>query len=104
MKKTRLKMLAETIKGIMETKNMTRNDDYLLYGFYLNSCGISKNISYWDLCTKIKSKEIASIESVGRTRRKIQELYPELSADPNAELARKNMIPEYKDFSKVGEI
>lgn len=104
MKKTRLKMLAETVKNIMEVRKATRNDDYLLYGFYLNACGVSKSIPYWDLCTKIKQKEVASMESVGRTRRKIQELYPELAADPNAELCRRSKEPEYRDFSKVEEI
>lgn len=104
MKKTRLKMLAETIKAIMETKKATRNDDCLLYGFYLNSCGISKTISYWELCGKIKRKEVASMESVGRTRRKIQELYPELAADPTTELYRKSMEPEYREFSREDRI
>lgn len=104
MKKTRLKMLAETIKIILESKKATRNDDYLLYGFYLNTCGISKTIPYWELCGKIKRKEVASMESVGRTRRKIQELCPELAADPTIELYRKSMEPEYKEFSKEVEI
>lgn len=104
MKKTRLKMLAQTVKNIMEIRRATRNDDYLLYGFYLNTCGVSKNISYWDLCTKIKQKEVASMESVGRTRRKIQELYPDLAADPKAELCRRSKEPEYEDFSRVDKI
>lgn len=104
MKKTRLKMLAKIIKSIMETRRATRNDDYLLYAYYLNTCGISKSVSYWDLCTKIKCKEVASMESVGRTRRKLQELYPDLAADPNAELSRRSKEPEYRDFSKVDEV
>lgn len=104
MKKTRLKMLAETVKRIMETRRATRNDDYLLYAYYLNTCGVSKDVSYWDLCAKIKCKEVASMESVGRTRRKLQELYPDLAADPNTELCRRSREPEYKNFSKVDKI
>lgn len=100
LKKKKQSDVSNVVKGIMETHRSARNDDYILYGFYLNHYGISVNITYKELYHKLKKGEITSIESVGRVRRKIQELYPGLGADEHVENARRSKEPKYKEFAK----
>lgn len=80
-KRESLKNLTPIIEKILREKPNSRNDDYMLYGFYLNKNGYSIKISFSDLIMLIKNKEVASIETVGRVRRKLQETYQELCGD-----------------------
>lgn len=98
--RTLLKDLTPTIQQILTEKEKSRDDDWLLYLYFLNSQGISKNISVGELYKKIKIKELPTIESVGRIRRKIQELYPNLAPSLISQQSRNTQREEYKEYSK----
>lgn len=99
-KQEELKTVTDIVKDILTKKPATRDDDLLLYAFYLNRKGFSKNIGYWDLRTKIKSKELSSIETIGRARRKIQEEYSELRSSAEIEEARRALEPTYEEYAR----
>lgn len=102
--KKNVRDVAVMVKEILEQYPNTRNDDYLLYAYVLNKYGLSKNISFWEIREKVQNATIPSQESVGRARRKAQELYPELQASVSVENARLEMTGEYISFSQDGSI
>ena len=107
MKKNKetLETMALKVKEILQKRPETRNNDRLLYCYYLNSTGISvKKNSYWDIATQVDLGKIPSIESLGRTRRKVQELNPDLAPSKKAKELKDINEEEYEDFSKETEI
>lgn len=98
----RVRNLAVQIKEILEENEQTRNSDIDLYSAYISMrLGIDPYfITMGEIMEMIKNGEIASIESVGRCRRKCQELYPELRATINVRHARINEEDVYIDFAQ----
>ena len=102
--KKHVRDVAVMVKEILEQHPKTRDDDYLLYAFVLNKYGMSKDIGFWNIAVAVKEAKIPSQESVGRARRKAQELYPQLKATPDVEEARINKTGEYIEFAQDGSI
>ena len=98
--KTVLKDLTPTIKTILEIKPQTRDDDMLLYCYFLNSQGISKMIPFWELRDKIQSKQLPSLESIGRIRRKVQEIEPQLGPSDAAKEGKAKQECEYREYAR----
>lgn len=98
--KKNIRDVAVIVKGIMEAHPKTRDDDFLLYAYVLNKFGQSKNIPFWDMAALVKMSQLPSMESIGRARRKVQELYPELQAEKKILEARTNNQEEYIEFSQ----
>lgn len=97
----RIRYLAPIVKLLLEENPEARNSDNDLYIKYLNWLGIDENYcTVATLFRNIKTKGIASFESVGRCRRKCQELYPELRANKATEIARINEEQVYEDFAQ----
>lgn len=71
MKQKKLRPLNNTLNQIMLDHPKTEKDDYLLYCFYLNTKGISKDISLWELRSLIKAKKVCTIETVSRAKRDV---------------------------------
>lgn len=101
---TRIRDLAVIVKDIMTAHTKARDDDFLLYAYVLNYYGYSKDTSFWEIRTLVQQTLIPSMESVGRARRKAQELYPELRASKVVEDARLENTAEYIDFAQDGSI
>lgn len=107
MKKNKetLETMALKVKEILQKRPETRNNDRLLYCYYLNSTGVSvKKNSYWDIATQVDLGKIPSIESLGRTRRKVQELNPELGPTTQVRKMRYRAEEDFKAFSRKKEI
>ena len=104
MDKKHLNNLTETVKGILATKKRARDDDYILYGFYLNKNNLSVKTPFVDIYKMVKANKISSIESVGRTRRKLQELHPELRGDQHLETLRRQNEEVYEDYSRQTDL
>lgn len=69
----------DTIKSILQSNEKSRNSDFRLYCILLMRLGFDpKNISAFDLLKGMQEKIYPNLESVGRTRRKLQELNVEL--------------------------
>lgn len=88
------------VEQILEAHPKARDNDNLLYCFYLNAMGYSKSISVWDMCFLVKEKTIASMETVGRIRRKIQEQRPELGSSLAAAVAKEKKQYEFVEYAR----
>lgn len=97
---SRVSKVSETVEKILREHPTTRDDDFLLYAFVLNSYGFSKNTSFWKIRGYVLSQTVPSMECVGRCRRKLQEAYEELRAIDPVEKGRRSRCPEYKEYAR----
>lgn len=96
-----IKHIHNTVKEILEAVPETRNSDMLLY--YFVCIQINKkvmNLPFWVVLTNLKHYGLPPIESVGRVRRKLQEIYPELRADVPVIVGRKETEEIVKDYAR----
>lgn len=101
----KLNTMSEKVKEILTNKPKTRDDDNILFAHYLNSLGVSVcKTSYWEVSQRIVSGELLSLESVGRVRRKVQELYPELGGSAEKRKIRYRATEDYREFARQKEI
>ena len=77
----KIRNTAEIVKEILEQKPRARDCDFVLYGFVLNKYGYSVSIPFNEVANLVKAEELPSMETVGRARRKVMELYPSLRGD-----------------------
>lgn len=99
--------MAVMVKEILEAHPSARDNDYILYGFVLNKHNYSvKKITFEELTKLTQANQLPTIESVGRSRRKVQELYKELAPSKAAKEAKNRREDDFKDLSKMkkGEI
>ena len=91
------------VKGILEDYPQTRSSDMELYIHVcqsLNADILTKSFSY--ALTNLKQNGLPAIETVGRCRRRLQAIYPELSAAEIVENARKENEDAFIDYSRGG--
>lgn len=96
---TRLRGITTQVKRILENDPRTRNSDDVLYAKIVKDLGYTDFPVYAFLEYRA-SFDIPSYESVSRCRRKLQELYPELAADPNVEAARELEEERFREYAK----
>ena len=99
--------MAVMVKEILEAHPSARDNDYVLYGFVLNKHNYSvKKITFEELTKLTQANQLPTIESVGRSRRKVQELYKELAPSKAAKEAKNRREDDFKDLAKMkkGEI
>ena len=96
----RLNLVSDIVEKILRLHPETRDDDFLLYAFVLNHYGHSKNTPFWEIGKLVVGKKIPSRESVGRCRRKLQEMYEELHAVAPVEKGRRAQEPQYKQYAQ----
>ena len=77
----------------------------MLYAYFLNSLGVSvRRTSFWEITRRVVNGDLPSMESVGRVRRKVQELNPELVGTAEKRKIRYKAINDYKEFARQKEI
>lgn len=97
-----LKTIKSIVYNVLKEFPETRNNDAVLY---VRICSLidervlQKPFSY----VLIHSQELGfpNYESVGRTRRKLQEEHPELQADENAKEIREHNEIAYREFARL---
>lgn len=105
MAKEKLNTMATIVKEILKNKTKARDDNNVLYAYFLNSLGFSvRRTSFWEITRRVVNGDLPSIESVGRVRRKVQELNPELVGTAEKRKIRYKAIDDYKEFAHQKEI
>jgi hypothetical protein len=89
------------VKEILETNKAARNSDMALYIKVcerINPLILSK--PFWVVLLSLKEYNLPSIETVGRARRKLQEMFPELAGD--ADVSAQRMLNEeaFKEYAR----
>lgn len=96
-----MKVLAELVKSILEDDKKARNSDYHLWMRVCEiTCPESLYSSFYYVLEHHNDLGLPNFESVGRTRRKVQELYPELQSDEKIHEERARREEEYREFSR----
>lgn len=71
----------EKVKQLLETDQMTKNDDLLLINSFARKHYGTANVQLNIVLTDIKSGLFPSFDTITRLRRKAQEMHPELRAE-----------------------
>ena len=101
----RIRKLSKLVYELLVNVPACRNSDNILYWRVLCAIGSENGIdvskmSVPALLFHMKEYGLPSIESVGRARRKVQELYPELCASADVEASRMVLEEEYRDYAR----
>ena len=101
----KLNTMAVKVEEILRNKLKARDDDNVLYAYFLNSLGVSvRKTSFWEITRRVVNGDLPSIESVGRVRRKVQELNPKLVGTAEKRKIRYKAIDDYKEFARQKEL
>lgn len=101
----RLKELSTRVKEILEANERARNSDNVLYLHVLRSYGAEKGLdidkmSVPMLLLHCKDMGLPSLESMGRARRKVQQLYPHLRSCDEVQAVKEEREVAYRNFAK----
>ena len=101
----KLNTMAVKVEEILRNKLKARDDDNVLYAYFLNSLGVSvRKTSFWEITRRVVNGDLPSMESVGRVRRKVQERNPELVGTAEKRKIRYKAIDDYKEFARQKEL
>ena len=96
-----LKTIEGKVKSVLQGNEDARNDDMVLYlalcNLYLENAG---NMPLAQILLNHKELGLPSFESVGRTRRKLQEKYPELLGSVQMQKIRAKGEKAYRRYAK----
>lgn len=97
-----LKTIEGKVKVILQENEDARNDDMVLYlalcNLYLKNAG---TMTLAQIMTQHKELGLPSFESVGRTRRKLQERHPELLGNVRRQRIRAAGEKAYRKYAKT---
>ena len=97
-----IKKTQDIVKHILETEPDTRNSDDLLlakvFGYINKECLM---LPFCVVLTNRKTLGLPSIKSVDRSRRKLQNAYPELRANATVEGFRIVEEQKYENYGKM---
>ena len=96
-----LKTIEGKVRAVLQENEDTRNDDMVLYlalcNLYLADAG---NMPLAQILTNHKELGLPSFESMGRTRRKLQERHPELLGSVRIQKIRAAGEKAYRKYAK----
>ena len=89
------------VKEILETNETARNSDMALYVKVcerINPLVLSK--PFWVVLLSLKEYNLPNIETVRRTRQKLQATFPELAGDADVEAQRTVNEEAFKEYAR----
>ena len=96
-----LKTIESKVRAILEKDEEARNDDMVLYlkvcSSYLRGTGA---MPFAEVMSQYRYLGLPSFESVGRTRRKLQALHPELLDSVRIQKLRARQEQQYRKYAK----
>lgn len=96
-----LKTIEGKVKAILEKDEEARNDDMLLYLKVCNTCLKDTGaMPFAEVMLQYRYLGLPSIESVGRTRRKLQAEFPELMGSSRVQKFRAAGEKAYRKYAK----
>ena len=96
-----LKTIEGKVRAILEKDEEARNDDMTLYLAVCNLCLKGTGaMPFAEVMAQYKYLGLPSFESVGRTRRKLQEKHPELLGSLRMQKLRARGEKAYRRYAK----
>lgn len=101
----RMRELSERVKSVLEENENARNSDNILYLHILRSYGAEKGLdidkmSVPMLLLHCRDLGLPSLESMGRARRKVQELNPHLKGSDNVQAYREMQEEKFREYAR----
>lgn len=102
----RMTNTTKLVKSILESYPETRDDDYLLWlkavrwAVPQNEIARYLDMPFSEFMKYAKCMKIPHYETVSRSRRKLQENYPELRASAETQAARARLEEEYREYAR----
>ena len=93
-----LKTIEKKVRAVLEKNEDARNDDMVLYLVLCNAC--LKDAGAMPLAEIMTQHKYLGLESVSRTRRKLQALYPELAGSRPVQKMRATGEKAYRRYAK----
>jgi hypothetical protein len=101
MKIEDIKTTADLVKDVLEHVPNARNSDMLLYVKVCEKVNSEAlNEPFWYVLMNLKDYNLPNMETVRRTRQKIQAEYPELAADSTVQGKRLLNEEVFRDFAR----
>lgn len=94
-----MKDLQKRVQRILTDNEYARGNDNILYIEVVKDYGYSRNISLLLMADLVMNRVLPSIETVGRIRRKVQELHPELLPAEEVQLFREVREKMFKEYA-----
>ncbi len=96
-----LKTIEGKVRAVLQENEDARNDDMVLYLALCNACLKDAGaMPLAQIMTKHRELGLPSFESVGRTRRKLQERHPELLGSVRKQKIRAAGEKAYRKYAK----
>lgn len=96
-----LKTIEGKVRAILEKDEEARNDDMTLYLAVCNACLKGTGaMPFAEVMSQHRHLGLPSFESVGRTRRKLQEKHPELLGSLQVQRLRAKQEKAYRKYAK----
>ena len=96
-----LKTIEGKVRAILEKDEEARNDDMTLYLAVCNTCLKGTGaMPFAEVMAQYRHLGLPSFESVGRTRRKLQEKHPELLGSLRMQKLRARGEKAYRKYAK----
>lgn len=97
----KLQRISDIVKKILTEQPPTRNSDMLLYVTVCHELNPSAiNGPFWHVLLNLKAFGLPNIETVRRTRQKVQQCNPELAGSDKVEGFRVLNEKEYKSYAR----
>lgn len=97
-----IKNTQKIVERVLREHPDARNSDHVLYARVCAELGDDyKDISIVFAFMNRKALKLPNFETVGRCRRKLQNIYPELSSDAEVEYARSVKEETFKEYAKT---
>lgn len=101
----RLREISDRVKSVLEANKESRNSDNVLYLHVLRSYGEEKGLDIDKMSVPMlflhcRDLGLPTLESVGRARRKVQELNPHLRGDDAVQVSRELNEEVYRQYAK----
>lgn len=98
----RISKYENVVLCILNDRVSARNDDYVLYYYFLEAEGFSTCMSLEDYLLG-DSLYYPKFETIARVRRKLQEKYPELRPTKNEQIRREEAEKDFRAYARGEE-
>nr|DAP79986.1 MAG TPA: hypothetical protein [Caudoviricetes sp.] len=107
MKLGELETIQDIVKDILENEPQSRESDNILCYFVYKKIGKEKGVDIDKMTLptflfNMSRYKLPTIESIGRTRRKIVEQHPELSSSKKIKDARRTNEDTFRRYAAIG--
>lgn len=97
-----IKNTQKIVERVLRNYPDARNSDHILYARVCAELGDDyKNISIVFAFMNRKALKLPNFETVGRCRRKLQNIYPELAGDAEVEYERSVKEEAFKEYARI---